>query len=53
MWNGPMEVIIDDLFIILGPNLNIMSHDESYIEEGGDALEDSYDEANMYNIFEH
>lgn len=53
MWNGPMEVTIDDLFIILGPNLNIMSHDESYIEEDGDALEDSYDEANMYNIFEH
>ena len=48
-----MEVVIDDLFIILGPNLNIMSHDESYIDEDGDTLEDSYDEANMYNIFEH
>ena len=32
MWSGPMELIIDDLFIILGPNLNVVSHDESYIE---------------------
>lgn len=53
MWNGPLEVSIDDLFIILGPNLNVVSHDESYIEEKEDALEESYDDANMFNIFEH
>ena len=35
MWNGPVEIIIDDLFIILGPNLNQVSHDESYVEENG------------------
>jgi hypothetical protein len=46
-----MEVSIDDLFIILGPNLNIVSHDESYIDD--EALDASYDYANMYNIFEH
>jgi hypothetical protein len=33
MWNGPIEIAIDDLFIILGPNINVVSHDESYIDE--------------------
>jgi hypothetical protein len=33
MWNGPVEINIEDLFIILGPNLSVVSHDESYIEE--------------------
>ena len=33
MWNGPIEMVIDDLFIIIGSNLSIVSHDESYIEE--------------------
>ena len=54
MWNGPLEVMIDDLFIIMGPSLGVMSHNESYIEEKNeDELEESYDEGNMYNIFEH
>ena len=33
MWNGPVEIAIDDLFIILGPNLNVVSHDDSFIDE--------------------
>lgn len=48
-----MEVNIEDLFIILGPNLTVVSHNESYIAEDQSALEDSYDEGNMFNIFEH
>ena len=52
MWNGPIEITIEDLFIILGPNLNVMSHNESYIQENED-FESPYDESNMYNIFEH
>lgn len=53
MWNGPMEVNIEDLFIILGPNLSVVSQNESYIEEDQNNLEESYDEGNMFNIFEH
>jgi hypothetical protein len=34
MWNGPVEITIDDLFLVLGPNLGIVSHDESFVEEG-------------------
>jgi hypothetical protein len=53
MWNGPIEVNIDDLFIILGPNINVVSHDESYIEESEAHILDPYDGSNMFNIFEH
>lgn len=33
MWNGPVEIIIDDLFLVLGPNLGIISHNESFVED--------------------
>jgi hypothetical protein len=36
MWNGPIEITIDDLFLILGPNLNVRSHDDSFLEENPD-----------------
>lgn len=53
MLNGPMEINIEDLFIILGPNLGVVSHNESFIEEGEKDLNESYDKNNMFNIFEH
>lgn len=54
MWSGPVEVMIDDLFIILGPNINVVSHDESFIEDSTDqAMLEGYDDSNMFNIFEH
>jgi len=53
MWNGPVEILIDDLFIILGPNLAVVSHEESYIEYNEQNLEDSYEGSNMFNIFDH
>ena len=28
LWTSPIEVIIDDLYIILGPNLSFISHNE-------------------------
>ena len=46
-----MEISIDDLFIILGPNLSFVSHDESYIAD--EDLDESYDSTNVFNIFEH
>ena len=53
MWNSPVEIDIDDLFIILGPNYSIVSNEDSYIEEDDQHLNNSYDESNMFNIFEH
>lgn len=53
MWNGPVEIAIDDLFIILGPNLNVVSHDESFIEENDHTHKEPYEDSNMFNIFEH
>ncbi|CDW78351.1 vacuolar protein sorting-associated protein 13a [Stylonychia lemnae] len=53
MWNGPVEIIIDDLFIILGPNYSMVSHDDSYVEEDEQHIQDPYDSSNMFNIFEH
>ena len=53
MWNGPVEIAIDDLFIILGPNLNVVSHYDSFIDENDHTLREPYDDSNMFNIFEH
>jgi hypothetical protein len=33
LWNNPLELIIDDLYMIMGPNLSFISHDESYIQD--------------------
>ena len=27
-WSNPMDVEIDEVLIILGPNMNVISHDE-------------------------
>ena len=51
LWNNPLELTIDDLFLILGPNLSFLSHDESYIAD--EDLDESYDSTNVFNIFEH
>jgi hypothetical protein len=53
MWNGPVEVTIEDLFIILGPSVKIVSNDESFEAENESSLLQPYDRNNMYNIFEH
>ena len=53
MWNGPIELTIDTLSLVLGPTLSVISHNESFLDEGPDSLENSYDEQNMFNIFEH
>jgi hypothetical protein len=43
--------MIDEMFLILGPNLSFASHDESYIQD--EELDLSYDSTNVFNIFEH
>ena len=54
--------MVDDLFLIMGPNLGFTSHNESYIYEeatsqndhsNNNQLNDSYDSTNVYNIFDH
>jgi len=53
MWTGPIDVAIDELFIIVGPNIeSYMSHEDSYIENE-DGRDEPYDPSNMYNIFEN
>ena len=52
MWTGPIEVEIDDLFVIIGPTMdNFVSHDESFISDNG--RDEPYDLTNMYNIFDN
>jgi len=51
VWNNPLELAIDDLYLILGPNMSFLSHNESYI--GDEELDESYDSTNVFNIFDH
>ena len=51
LWQSPLEIEVEDLLLILGPNLGSQSNDESYIND--EDLSAPYDENNMYNIFEH
>jgi hypothetical protein len=55
MWSGPIEVHIDELFAIVGPNTesHYMSHDDSYIQESEEQMLQTYDPSNMFNIFEN
>ncbi len=51
LWSNPLELEVEELMVILGPNMGVVSHDESYIDD--EDLDESYDENNMFNIFEH
>ena len=42
---------MEDVYLILGPNLSFVSHDESYIDD--EEADASYDSTNVFNIFEH
>jgi hypothetical protein len=58
MWTGPIEVTIDEMCVVVGPNLDsYMSHDDSYINESDEDLRvrvmEPYDPSNMFNIFEN
>ena len=43
--------MVEDLHLILGPNLGFMSHDSSFSEDSN--ADESYDEDNCYNIHTH
>jgi len=53
-WNNPLEMEIDDIFLIISPSTYFRSNFDSYIEENtNDLLNSSYDSTNAFNIFDH
>ena len=46
----PMDIVITDLNVVLGPSLYFKSDNEDYIPAHEDLIA-PYDESNMYNIF--
>ena len=53
-WTSPLELVVNDMYLVLGPSTYFRSNDESYIEESqADLLNASYDSTNAFNIFEH
>jgi hypothetical protein len=53
-WTSPLELVVNDMYLVLGPSTFFRSNDESYIEENqADLLNASYDSTNAFNIFEH
>ena len=54
MWTGPIEITVDEVFLVVSPNSErFLSHDDSYLNEEEDRqkLLEPYDPSNMYNIF--
>ena len=53
-WTSPLELVIDDVYLVIGPSTYFRSNNESYIEEApDDLLNASYDSTNAFNVFEH
>jgi hypothetical protein len=53
-WASPLDLEIDEAYIILGPSLFLRSNNDSFIDEAeDDLLNTSYDPTNSFNIFEH
>ena len=53
-WSNPLEMQIDDIYLILGPSVYFRSNQDSYIEENtNDLLNSSYDSTNAFNVFDH
>ena len=53
-WNSPLEVDVEDIYLLLVPSTFFKSNNDSYIEESkDDLLNASYDSTNAFNVFEH
>jgi len=53
-WSSPLEITVDDVYLVLGPSTFFRSNDESYIEETPEDIQNmSYDSTNAFNVFEH
>ena len=53
-WSSPLDLEIEDLYLLVSPSTSFRSNSESYIEEErDDLLNNSYDSTNAFNVFEH
>ena len=53
-WNSPLEIEIEDVYLVIAPSTYFSSSDESYIAESQeDLMNTSYDSTNAFNIFDH
>jgi len=53
-WSNPLELTIEDLYLVVGPSTFFQSNEESYIDEPAeDILNASYDSTNAFNVFDH
>ena len=53
-WSSPLDLEIEDFFLLIGPSHSFKSNNESYIEENPiDLLNASYDSTNAFNVFDH
>jgi len=53
-WTSPLELVIDDIYLVLGPSTFFRSNNDSYIvETGPDLLNATYDSTNAFNVFDH
>ena len=53
-WSSPLEIDIEDAYVVIAPSTYFKSSDESYIAESKDDLmNSSYDSTNAFNIFDH
>ena len=49
--SNSMNVILDNVFFIVGPSIRVVSKDDSYLKESDKELLELYDENNGFNIF--
>lgn len=53
-WTSPLELVVEDMYLVLGPSIYFRSNDDSYIEESpSDLINTSYDSTNAFNVFDH
>ena len=53
-WHNPLELAIEDVYLVMGPSTYFRSNSDSYIEENPeDIMNASYDSTNAFNVFDH
>lgn len=53
-WTSPLEIDVEDIYLLVGPSTFFRSNNDSYIEENkDDLLNASYDSTNAFNVFDH
>jgi hypothetical protein len=53
-WSNPLELTVNDVYLVVGPSTFFRSNSDSYIEESRkDLLNTSYDSTNAFNVFDH